>query len=217
MMLLAVAPLWFFLRLRLYRCKVTAPSFVIGLVVLYCGFLFTYNPEYSQLSGIAPFCGLKALVGFTWWSYYWLFCYAWTLLFVMLRLREEGATTLADVWAAFRERKLLDVEFVLIIAVLGSVPEILLSDYSSTHYFADGSTVARSRVDAWPSSCDRALRRTAIRGAAAETAAHRAQIRADGTAAGGRLAGPDHDSPGCSPLSWVLFVVGTFVLNTECF
>ena len=59
-----------------------------------------------------------------------------SLLFVVLRLREEGARTLGEVWAAFRDRRLLDVEFVLIIAGLGSVPEILLGDYSSTHYFA---------------------------------------------------------------------------------
>jgi hypothetical protein len=136
MMLLSAAAAWFFIRLRLYRCKVTAPSFVIGLGVLYCGFLFTYNPEYGQLAGFAPFSALKALVGFTWWSYYWLFCYAWTLVFVVLRLREEGARTIGEIWSAFRERRLLDVELVLIVAVLGSVPEILLRDYSSTHYFA---------------------------------------------------------------------------------
>jgi hypothetical protein len=136
MMLLAAAAAWFFIRLRLYRCKVTAPSFVIGLVGLYCGFLFTYNPEYRQLAGLAPFSALKALVSFTWWSYYWLFCYVWTLIFVALRLREEGVATLRDLALAFRERRLLDVELVLIVAVLGSIPEILLRDYSSTHYFA---------------------------------------------------------------------------------
>jgi hypothetical protein len=136
MMLLSVAAAWFFIRLRLYRCRVTAPSFVIALLVLYCSFLFTYNPEYGQVAGIAPFSALKALVSFPWWSYYWLFCYGWTLVFVALRLREEGAHTLAGVVTAFRERRLLDVELVLIVAVLGSVPEILLRDYSSTHYFA---------------------------------------------------------------------------------
>jgi hypothetical protein len=136
MLLLAVAAAWFFVRLKLYRCKVTAPSFAIGIVILYCGFLFTYNPEYKQGAGIAPFNALKALVGFTWWSYYWLFCYVWTLIFVALRLREEGAATLGEMVTAFRERRLLDVELVLIVAILGSVPEILLADYSSTHYFA---------------------------------------------------------------------------------
>ena len=210
MMLLAVAALWFFVSLRLYRCKVTAPSFVIGLVVLYCGFLFTYNPEYGQLSGIAPFSALKALVGFTWWSYYWLFCYAWTLLFVMLRLREEGASTLAEVWAAFRERKLLDVEFVLIIAMLGSVPEILLSDYSSTHYFAeDQQWLAVGLILAVilrPVRCD--VRESAA--PAAETVASRAQIRAAGTGWLDRIAIPQ-----VLATLLGLFVLGTFVLNTD--
>jgi hypothetical protein len=136
MMLLSAAGLWFFVRMRLYSCKVTAPSFLIGLGVLYCGFLFTYNPAYGEVAGIAPFNALKTLVGFTWWSYYWLFCYAWTLIFVVLRLREERTRTLGEVGTAFRERRLLDVELVLIVAGLGSVPEILLRDYSSTHYFA---------------------------------------------------------------------------------
>ncbi len=76
-------------------------------------------------------------MSFTWWSYYWLFCYAWTLIFVALRLREEEVRSLADLVAAFRGRRLLDVELLLIIAILGAVPEILLRDYSSTHYFAE--------------------------------------------------------------------------------
>jgi hypothetical protein len=136
-MLLVAAAAWFFVRLRIYRYKVIAAAFVYALSFLYWDWLFIYQPEYGRTAGMAPFSALKALVGFTWWSYYWLFCYAWTFLFVVLRLREEGARTLGEVWAAFRDRRLLDVEFVLIVAVLGSVPEILLGDYSSTHYFAD--------------------------------------------------------------------------------
>jgi len=136
-MLLVAAAMWFFVRLRLYRYKIMAASFVYALIFLYWDWLFIYTPEYGRRSGFAPFSLLKALVGFTWWSYYWLFCYAWTLLFVALRLREEGAQTLGEFWAAFRDRRLLDVEFVLIIAVVGSVPEILLGDYSSVHYFTD--------------------------------------------------------------------------------
>jgi hypothetical protein len=137
MMLLVAAAAWFFVRLRIYRYKVITASLVYALSFLYWDWLFIYQPEYGRIAGMAPFSALKALVGFTWWSYYWLFCYAWTLLFVVLRLREEGARTLGEVWAALREGRLLDVEFVLIIAGLGSVPEILLGDYSSTHYFAD--------------------------------------------------------------------------------
>ncbi len=211
MMLLSAAAAWFFFRLRLYRCKITAPSSVIGLVILYCGFLFTYNPEYGQLAGISPFNALKTLVGFTWWSYYWLFCYAWTLLFVGLRLREEGARTLRQVVNAFRARRLLDVELVLIIAVLGSVPEILLRDYSSTHYFAIdqqwlaiGLTLA---VVLRPVRCGN--RQTATTTPDAATAHARSQIGA--------------------PVGWLdrvtmpkalagllgLFAVGTFLLNTD--
>jgi hypothetical protein len=214
MMLLAAAAGWFFLRLRLYRCKVTAPSFVIGLVVLYCGFQFTYNPEYSQLAGIAPFNALKTLVGFTWWSYYWLFCYAWTLLFAALRLREEGARTLAEVWAALRERRLLDVEFVLIIALLGSVPEILLRDYSSTHYFAeDQQWLALGLMLAVvlrPVRCGRLESATRT----SETVVARSQFQTAGTvrSAGGlgRITVPQ----ALAALLGV-FVFGTFILNTD--
>jgi hypothetical protein len=136
-MLLVAAAVWFFGRLRLYRSKIMAAAFIYALIFLYWDWLFIYTREYGRRAGIALFSELKALVGFTWWSYYWLFCYAWTLLFVSLRLWEEGARTLGEVWAAFRERRLLDVEFVLIIAMVGSVPEILLGDYSSVHYFTD--------------------------------------------------------------------------------
>jgi hypothetical protein len=187
---------------------------VIGLVVLYCGFLFTYNPEYGQLAGIAPFSALKALIGFTWWSYYWLFCYAWTLIFVVLRLREEGAGTLAEVIAAFRERRLLDVELVLIIAILGSVPEILLRDYSSTHYFADdqrwlalGLTLAiLLRPVRWGG------RHPAPR--AVEAANTSARVRTAGTAPrAGWL--NQIKMPRVLALLLGLFAIGTFVLNTD--
>ncbi len=49
---------------------------------------------------------------------------------------KKGPARYAKSSSAFRARRLLDVELVLIIAVLGAVPEILLRDYSSTHYFA---------------------------------------------------------------------------------
>jgi hypothetical protein len=137
MMLLMAAAAWFFVRLRIYRYKVVVAALCFALAFLSWDWLLIYQPEYGRSAALTPFSLLKALVGFTWWSYYWLFCFAWTVLFVVLRVREERALTLGELWAAFRERKLLDVEFVLIIAVLGSVPEILLGDYSSTHYFAD--------------------------------------------------------------------------------
>jgi hypothetical protein len=213
-MLLVVAAVWFFVRLRLYRYKIMAAAFLYALIFLYWDWLFIYQPEYGQIAGMAPFSALKALVGFTWWSYYWLFCYAWTLLFVVLRLREEGARTLGEVWAAFRERRLLDVEFVLIIAVLGSAPEILLGNYSSTHYFADdqhwlalGLTLA---VVLRPvSSGSRNLV-----AAAADRMTAGAQFQA---------AGAEQNTGWLDRIAmhhvWAsllgLFVVGTFVLNTS--
>jgi hypothetical protein len=213
MMLLSAAAVWFFFRLRMYHCKITAPSSVIGLIMLYCGFLFTYNPEYGQLSAIAPFNSLRTLVSFTWWSYYWLFCYVWTLAFVVLRLREEGVATSRQLVNAFRERRLLDVEFVLIIAILGSVPEILLRDYSSTHYFADdqqwlalGLTLA---VVLRPVRSG--LRQSAPR--VAETSPVRARVQA----AGDGPAGSWLDRVALShALAWLLglFAAGTILLNT---
>ena len=211
MMLLSAAAAWFFFRLRLYRCKITAPSSVIGLVILYCGFLFTYNPEYGQVAGISPFNALKTLVGFTWWSYYWLFCYAWTLLFVGLRLREEGAGTLREVVSAFRARQLLDVELVLIIAVLGAVPEILLSDYSSTHYFAvDQQWLALGLTLAVVLRPVRSGGRQATPAAADPVSAHaRPQT-------GVRASWLDRITmPRALAGLLGLFVVGTFLLNTD--
>jgi hypothetical protein len=213
MILLSAAGAWFFFRLRLYQCKITAPSSVIGLIVLYCGFLFTYNPEYGQLSGIAPFNSLRTLVSFTWWSYYWLFCYVWTLAFLALRVREEGVGTARQLVSAFRERRLLDVEFVLIIAILGSVPEILLRDYSSTHYFADDQQwLALGLILAVVLRPVRSgLRQTVPRVAETVPARARVLVAGDGAASSwlDRVTMPH-------VLAWLLglFAASTFLLNT---
>jgi hypothetical protein len=214
MMLLVAAAVWFFVRLRLYRYKIMAAAFLYALIFLYWDWLFVYTSEYGRRSAISPFSLLKALVGFTWWSYYWLFCYAWTLLFVALRLREEGARTLGEVWAAFRERRLLDVEFVLIIAAVGSVPEILLGDYSSLHFFTDDQHwVALGLTLAFllrPSSSGRL---GDLVTPAADPVTARGQVRAKDVRQTSWLDRITMDRVWASLLG--VFVVGTMALNTS--
>jgi hypothetical protein len=214
-MLLVAAAVWFFVRLRLYRYKIMTASFIYALIFLYWDWLFIYTPEYGRRSGFAPFGLLKALVGFTWWSYYWLLCYAWTLLFVALRLREEGTRTLGEVWAAFRERRLLDVEFVLIIAVVGSVPEILLGDYSSVHYFTDDQHwLALGLTLAFVLRPASSGRRENLATPAADPVTARPQFRVAG--AGQNTGWLDRISlPKVLASLLGLFVVGTLALNTS--
>jgi hypothetical protein len=113
-----------------------------------------------------------------------------------------------------RERRLLDVEFVLIIALLGSVPEILLRDYSSTHYFAeDQQWLALGLMLAVvlrPVRCGRLEFTTRN----AETVVARSQFQTAGAArSAGWLGGITVPQALAALLG--LFVFGTFILNTD--
>ena len=115
------------------------PLVLVGLIVIMLVAL-TY-PRVSLAAhreGIVPLDFLKGFVPLTWWPFFFLFHLFWSLLFVILRLRQEGARTLGDAAALARNGRILDVELVILIALVGVAPGLILHiDGGSAFYFSD--------------------------------------------------------------------------------
>ncbi len=136
-LLLAVAGLYGFARLRLYR----SPVFIVMLLAsLICGgvaFRLSYAPGYEAETGWRLFGYLRANVEPQWWGMFWLCYFIWPWVLVAMRCRERCLGTLAEFAAALRRRELLDVELIFIVAAAGVAPGALISHWSSMHYFSE--------------------------------------------------------------------------------
>jgi hypothetical protein len=88
--------------------------------------------------GFAPFDFLWSFVKPAWWLFFPIVHLFWSWLYVVLRLRLEGVGTLADLREAFHERRILDVETVIIVALVGLGPGLVIHiDGGSAFYFSD--------------------------------------------------------------------------------
>ncbi len=88
--------------------------------------------------GVVPLDFLESFVSHEWWPFFVLAQLFWSLLYVVLRLRQENARTVHDVIALARERKVLDVEVVAVVAIAGILPGFVLHiDGGSAFYFSD--------------------------------------------------------------------------------
>jgi hypothetical protein len=92
----------------------------------------------AHREGVVPFDFLKGFVPRQWWAFFVLAQLFWTILYVVLRLRQERAQTVGDVIRLARERRILDVEVLAVIAVAGILPgSIIHIDGGSAFYFSD--------------------------------------------------------------------------------
>jgi len=135
---LAAAAAFLFVRLRLYCSFVL--DLLVGAVVLsvWGAYHLTSDPAYFALgeSRFTPFGFPRSNVEPQWWPDYWFIYYAWVWVVAAVRLREERVRTLRDLSLAFSQRRLLDLEFVFVSALIGAGPGLLMR-YSSTHYFSN--------------------------------------------------------------------------------
>jgi hypothetical protein len=92
----------------------------------------------AHREGMVPFDFLKGFVPPVWWPFFILAQLFWSILFIVLRLRQENARTVANVVALVKARQILDVEIVAAVAILGIIPGFILHiDGGSAFYFSD--------------------------------------------------------------------------------
>ncbi len=138
MLLLVAVAGYFFLRLKLFRS--VSVWLLAAALVLIAGSVYraASNPGYFALgeSRFVLFGFPRANVEPQWWPNYLLIYYAWVWTLLAVRFWEKRIRTLGDLTIAWRERRLLDVEFVLVAALVGAGPSLIMK-YSSTHYFSN--------------------------------------------------------------------------------
>lgn len=137
MLVLGVSAAYGFLRLKLFR---SPGAIIIGLTTIVSAavtFKLAYSPGYGDETGLEPFGFLRGNVRVEWWSLFWIAYFAWCWVYLFLRCRRAGLLTLSDFARAVRQRELIDIELVFVLAAAGALPGLLLSRWSSTHYFSD--------------------------------------------------------------------------------
>lgn len=115
------------------------PLALIGLWI--AGLVFVTYGRVSLAAhreGIAPFDFMRSFVPTAWWAFFLLAHLFWSLLYVVLRLRQEGARTIGDLLELARGNRILDAEIVTVVAVAGILPGFILHiDGGSAFYFSD--------------------------------------------------------------------------------
>jgi hypothetical protein len=123
-------------RLRLYRRPLYLVSAAITTVLFY--FTYTQVSLPAHREGLAPFDFLWSFVQPAWWPFFIVVHLFWSWLYILVRLKSEGIGTLADLREAASEQRILDVEAVALIAILGLGPGLITHiDGGSAFYFSD--------------------------------------------------------------------------------
>lgn len=126
MLPVAAVALW---RLRLYRNRVWLTSFILsgGLCALVFLGLFGFA-SHEQKS--FPLAYVFYMIPRHWWGLFfpamlfWVGWYAWS------RLKQQGITTIHALRLAVRERRIVDVELLLLIVLISSAPAMLYSSFA---------------------------------------------------------------------------------------
>lgn len=88
--------------------------------------------------GVVPLDFMKSFVPRNWWAFFFLAQLFWSLLYVCLRMRQEGARTIGDLISLAKQNRILDAEVVAVVAIAGVIPGMVLHiDGGSAFYFSD--------------------------------------------------------------------------------
>jgi len=137
LMVLAFAlAMYAFVRLRLYRRPLYLVSAALTSALFYLAFTQVSLPAHRE--GLAPFDFLWSFVQPAWWPFFIVVHLFWSWVYIFVRLKSEGIGTLADLKEAASEQRILDVEAVAFIALLGLGPGLVTHiDGGSAFYFSD--------------------------------------------------------------------------------
>lgn len=128
--------LYLALRLRLYRNPRVVGSAIISAIVVANTYFIVQLP--AQNGGISPLHFMRFDAREGWQQFFPLIHLLWTWVYVWFRAREENVRDLAALKSAARSGRIIDVEILLVIAVLGFLPgEIVSIHGGSAVYFSD--------------------------------------------------------------------------------
>jgi hypothetical protein len=136
MMLAYGLALYVFVRLKLYRRII----FWYAIVVMSIVFAGTYQRVIlpAHYEGFAKLDFLWNFVKPAWWPFFFVVHLFWSWVYALLRLRSEGIGTIADIREAVSENRIVDVEAVVVVALLGLGPGMITHlDGGSAFYFSD--------------------------------------------------------------------------------
>jgi hypothetical protein len=123
-------------RLRLYRRPLHLMAALLLVVLFYFTYVQVSLPAHRE--GISPLDFLWSYVRPAWWPFFLIVHLFWSWVYIAVRLKSEGVATLADLKEAAAGRRILDVEAVALVALLGIAPGFILHiDGGSAFYFSD--------------------------------------------------------------------------------
>jgi hypothetical protein len=136
-MLLLLAVAWYLIvRLWLWTRPVVMGSLLLSAIAVAVTYRIVQLPD--QNGGISPLHFLRFDAAQGWQQFFPLFHLLWTFVYVAGRMWEERIPDLGQLRAAVAGRRIIDVEILLVIAILGFIPgEIVSIHGGSAVYFSD--------------------------------------------------------------------------------
>jgi hypothetical protein len=151
MYLLVIVFGYLFLRLRAWRFKTPVVALAAGLLLLPLLVKLTSpGGAGGAYSYIYPMAVFVSLVPLAWKPFFFLLYYFWSWAFIIGRLAWERVVTIADLKEAVARRKLIPVEVVVVLCILGSAPAFILPIGGGSGFFFHGLSVL---VCTEPASC----------------------------------------------------------------
>lgn len=136
MVLLLALIVYAVLRLKAWTSISVAASLLVMLAACYLTYKAVALP--TQNGGFYPFHFMRSSTPDGWHQFFPLIHFAWTWIYVAGRLYEERITDMGAIASAVRSRRMLDVELLLVLAVLGFLPgEVFSIHGGSAIYFSD--------------------------------------------------------------------------------
>jgi hypothetical protein len=127
---------YLFVRLALYRRLPFIISIAVSAVTFYLAYKQVSLPAHHE--GLRPLDYLSDFVPLPWWPFFVFVHLAWTWIYTVYRLRQERIQDLAGLWAGLRSARMIDVELLVGMALIGIAPGLLIHiDGGSAFYFSD--------------------------------------------------------------------------------
>lgn len=125
---------YLFLRMKWYKHIRISISFIISSLIFIVVYLATSNK-----GAIAGYNSLPQIIGYIKsWNFFFSIDYLLMWIFIFLVLFKENVYTLQDLKISFKQKKLLEIEILVVVAVMGLLPGAILHiDGGSDWYFSN--------------------------------------------------------------------------------